>query len=234
MAQSEELPRLRAHSCAGILPVPSQPGVCAPRQGAWGNGGGRHPPRNAGRDGGVGHPTPVRVWVPGTPCGDRGTLVPMSDGLPLEEVRAELPEIVARVERRHARVTVTRGGRPVAVLINAGDLASLEETLALLSDPEAVSEIDQAREDVRAGRSISGDELAARFADFDPGQATDMPVEAYLLQRAARQLTRSEQELVDTVVDARAAGLSWQSIGAALGTSAPEARQRYGAVADRP
>lgn len=157
----------------------------------------------------------------------------MPDGVPLDEARADLPEIVDRVERHHARITVTRDGRPVAVLIDAGDLASLEETLDLLSDPEVRSEIDQAQEDVRASRVTSGGELAARFADFDPGQATDVLVEEYLLQRAARQLTRSEQELVAAAVDARAAGLSWETIGTALGTSAPEAQQRYGTIADR-
>ena len=71
------------------------------------------------------------------------------------------------------------------------------------------------------------DKLAKRFEDFDPNQARDIPVEEYLLQRAVVARARSEQQLLDTVVAARAAGLSWQKIGALLGTSAQAAQQRY-------
>ncbi len=41
---------------------------------------------------------------------------------------------------------------------------------------------------------------------------------------------RSEQQIVEALVAARAAGTSWQKIGAILGTSAQAAQQRYGAV----
>lgn len=72
-----------------------------------------------------------------------------------------------------------------------------------------------------------GDELAKRFEGFDPKRAHDVPVEEYLLQRAVVARARSEQQLLDTVVAARAAGLSWQKIGKLLGTSAQAAQQRY-------
>ena len=74
------------------------------------------------------------------------------------------------------------------------------------------------------------DELAKRFDDFDPEQATDIPVEEYLLQRAVVARARSEQQLIDSVINARTAGLSWQKIGALLGTSAQAAQQRFSAV----
>ena len=76
------------------------------------------------------------------------------------------------------------------------------------------------------------DELAKRFEDFDPDQADEIPVEEYLLQRAVVARARSEQQLIDTVVNARSAGLSWQKIGALLGTSAQAAQQRYGTVVE--
>jgi hypothetical protein len=75
-------------------------------------------------------------------------------------------------------------------------------------------------------------ELAKRYEEFDPDQADEIPVEEYLLQRAVVARARSEQQLIDTVVSARAAGLSWQKIGALLGTSAQAAQQRYGAVVE--
>jgi hypothetical protein len=76
------------------------------------------------------------------------------------------------------------------------------------------------------------DELAKRFDDFDPDQAKEIPVEEYLLQRAVVARARSEQQLLDNVVAARAAGLSWQKIGALLGTSAQAAQQRYGTITE--
>ena len=69
----------------------------------------------------------------------------MSDTLPLAEVKAKLSEMVDRVEQQHDRITVTRNGRPAAVLMSPEDLASLEDTLDLLSNPKAMAEIAKAR-----------------------------------------------------------------------------------------
>ena len=63
---------------------------------------------------------------------------------PLRQVRDHFSDVVDRVERHHERVTVTRNGRPVAVLISPDDLAELEETLDVLSDPEALADIREA------------------------------------------------------------------------------------------
>ena len=67
---------------------------------------------------------------------------------------------------------------------------------------------------------------------FDPDRADEVPVEESLLQRAVVARARSEQQLIDTVLNARSAGLSWQKIGALLGTSAQAAQQRYGTVVE--
>ena len=72
--------------------------------------------------------------------------------------------------------------------------------------------------------------LAKRFEDYEPAEGDERPVEEYLLERAALARARSEQQVVDAVVAARAAGATWQKIGAILGTSAQAAQQRYGSV----
>lgn len=87
----------------------------------------------------------------------------MSDVLPLAEVKAKFSEMVDRVEQRHDRITVTRNGRPAAVLMSADDLAALEDTLELLSDPAAMADIEQARRDVVAGNTVSADEIRAKY-----------------------------------------------------------------------
>ena len=52
--------------------------------------------------------------------------------------------MVDRVEHHHERVVITRNGHDAAVLISPDDLAELEETLSVLSDPEALADIREA------------------------------------------------------------------------------------------
>ncbi len=87
----------------------------------------------------------------------------MSDVLPLAEVKAKFSEMIDRVEQQHDRIIVTRNGRPAAVLIGADDLAALEDTLDLLSDPVAMADIEQARRDVAAGNTVSANEIRAKY-----------------------------------------------------------------------
>lgn len=87
----------------------------------------------------------------------------MSDVLPLAEVKAKFSEMVDRVEQQHERITVTRNGRPAAVLMSAEELDALEDTLELLSDPAAMAEIAEARLEIAAGRSMSADDLRAKY-----------------------------------------------------------------------
>ena len=83
----------------------------------------------------------------------------MSDVLPLAQVKSRFSEMVDRVEYTHDRIVVTRNGRPAAVMISPDDLASLEDTLELLSDPEAMRELADARTAHAAGDFVTGEEL---------------------------------------------------------------------------
>ena len=65
----------------------------------------------------------------------------MSEKLSLAEVNAHLSELVRRVDRQHERVTVTVHGRPSAILLSPDDLAALEETIAILSDDDAIRQL---------------------------------------------------------------------------------------------
>lgn len=75
---------------------------------------------------------------------------------PLRTVRDHLSDFVDQAEREHERVVVTRIGRPVAVLIGYDDLAALEETLEILSDPEAMADVREAHNEVARGEVIEG------------------------------------------------------------------------------
>ncbi len=75
---------------------------------------------------------------------------------PLRTVRDHLSEIVDRVEREHDRVVITRNGREAAVLLSATDLAELEETVSVLSDPQAMADIREADAAYGKGEVIRG------------------------------------------------------------------------------
>jgi antitoxin YefM len=49
--------------------------------------------------------------------------------------------------------------------MSPADLEALEDTLDLLSDPEAMKDIAAAREELRAGRSFSAQQLRAKYLD---------------------------------------------------------------------
>ena len=80
--------------------------------------------------------------------------------LPLADVRNRLSELVAEVEETHGRVTITKHGHPAAVLISPEDLASLEETLDILSDPSAIADIRSAELEAARGDYTSSEEMA--------------------------------------------------------------------------
>lgn len=84
----------------------------------------------------------------------------MSEAMPLSSVKAHLSEIVDRIEDQQDRVVVTRNGRAAAVLISHEDLESLEETLAILSDPTLMAQIRDSRQ------AADDDEPGATIADL--------------------------------------------------------------------
>ncbi len=80
--------------------------------------------------------------------------------MPLAEVKAHLSELVGRVSSQHERLTVTVHGRPSAVLLAVEDLESLEETIAVLSDADALRDLIAAEAEVARGEGESEEQLA--------------------------------------------------------------------------
>ena len=87
-------------------------------------------------------------------------LMTMGESLSLAEVKAHLSEIVGRVARQHERVTVTVHGRPSAILLSPEDLEALEETIAILSDDEAVRQLSSSDAEIARGEGESEQDLA--------------------------------------------------------------------------
>jgi len=90
----------------------------------------------------------------------------MMEQMPLAEVKNRLSEVVDEVEREHARVVITKHGRPAAVVISTEDLASLEETLDIMGNESLLSDIKAAVAELRAGTATTlSKEEALRLID---------------------------------------------------------------------
>src|SRR5262249_20446586 len=94
----------------------------------------------------------VPRWTQPRNC---ATIVVMSIE-PLRSVRDHLSEFVDRVQNEHERIVLTRNGHAAAVLISPEDLAQLEETIDVLSDPAALADIREADEAYARGDVVRG------------------------------------------------------------------------------
>ena len=83
---------------------------------------------------------------------------------PFTDARNRLSELIDEVARTHERITITRHGHPVAVLISPDDLAAIEETLDVLSRPDVLRQLAESRQAIEAGDVLDADELAALMA----------------------------------------------------------------------
>lgn len=82
----------------------------------------------------------------------------------LAMVKAHFSQVIDDVAGTHERVTVTRNGSPVAVILAVEDYESLMETLAILSDPRARVEIRQAEDEMAAGKVYDEADVRAALA----------------------------------------------------------------------
>lgn len=87
----------------------------------------------------------------------------MPQSLPLTEVKAKLSEVIDRVADTHDRIIVTRNGRAVAVLISPADLEALEDSLDLLSNPDALAQVRASKAAHDAGDYLTADALKAKY-----------------------------------------------------------------------
>ena len=84
--------------------------------------------------------------------------------LPLAEVKAHLSALVSEVESQHDQITITRNGVPAVMMVSVAEWESLQETLAVLNEPQAVADLHEAEMSRATGEVYSTEEV---LADFD-------------------------------------------------------------------
>ena len=91
----------------------------------------------------------------------------MSKTVPVREFRTHLADLLDEVVDRREHVTVTRRGRPAAVLVPVGEYEALEETAEILSDEDTLAAIRRSLDDLAADDLVPLDEVRAEHAARD-------------------------------------------------------------------
>jgi antitoxin YefM len=74
--------------------------------------------------------------------------------LPLSEVKMKLSELVEEVSSRDEEITITKNGKPVAIMVSPDEFDSWKETLAIRADEELMSEIRRGLKDLKKKRKL--------------------------------------------------------------------------------
>lgn len=89
--------------------------------------------------------------------------------LPLSEAKIHLSALVDEVDSTQEHMTITRHGRPAAVLISIDEWDSIEETAFWTSVPDFEESLARAKEDVKAGRTFTTEQVRAWVKAGMPG-----------------------------------------------------------------
>lgn len=74
--------------------------------------------------------------------------------IPLAVAKAKLSRLVDAVETGGDGVTITRHGKPAAILLSPDEVESWQETLAIRSDPSLMREIRRGLRSLRRTRKL--------------------------------------------------------------------------------
>jgi antitoxin YefM len=83
--------------------------------------------------------------------------------IPITEAKTRIAELADRVAREHDHFIITRNGRADVMLISVAEYESLQETLDILSDEQALGDLRQSREDFEAGDIYSLEQVRAEL-----------------------------------------------------------------------
>jgi prevent-host-death family protein len=74
--------------------------------------------------------------------------------LPLSEVKMKLSQLVEEVLSLDEEITITRNGKPVAIIVSPDEFDSWKETLAMRADAELMEDIRRGLEDIKKKRKL--------------------------------------------------------------------------------
>lgn len=79
--------------------------------------------------------------------------------LPVTDVKKRLLEILKQVQAGGGNVVITKNGKAAGILMSMDEYEGLLETLDVLSSPETLKALEEARKNFAAGRFITHEEM---------------------------------------------------------------------------
>ncbi len=74
--------------------------------------------------------------------------------LPLSEVKMKLSQLIEEIVSQDEQITITRNGKPAAVLISPDEFDSWHETVTIRSDAQLMKEIRRGLQSLRRTRRL--------------------------------------------------------------------------------
>jgi antitoxin YefM len=103
--------------------------------------------------------TAVRVDYNGHNNYRRQTMEEFQHILPVTKVKRDLLDILKRMEEEEATIAVTRNGEAVGIMMSLARYDALMETIEILGDPKVLKSLEKSKEDFKAGRVFSHEEV---------------------------------------------------------------------------
>lgn len=80
--------------------------------------------------------------------------------MPLSEAKSKLSKLVDAVEKRDEVITITRNGRPIAIIVSKDEYEGWQETVEIMRDPKFMKEIREGMKSLkRTKKRYTLDEL---------------------------------------------------------------------------
>ncbi len=83
--------------------------------------------------------------------------------VPISQARSILPKIIDQASSLVQKTYISVRGKVEAVIMSAEELDSLEATMKILSDPEAMKAIKQGKKDVKKGDLVNWEDIKSEF-----------------------------------------------------------------------
>ena len=76
----------------------------------------------------------------------------MNAVIPLTEARNRFAQLIDDASKMFAQFTITRNGKPEAVLMSKEEYDALIDTIEILSNPDTMASVRRGEKDLKAGR----------------------------------------------------------------------------------
>lgn len=74
--------------------------------------------------------------------------------LPVSEVKMKLSQLVEEVSGRDEEITITKNGKPVAIIVSLDEFESWKETMSIRADTDLMAEIHRGLANLKKKRKL--------------------------------------------------------------------------------